>query len=225
MAKSSGSRSENLFDFDQTFRQQGIQYLCGVDEAGRGPLAGPVVAAAVILNPQQKIEDIDDSKKLTAEKRQKLAVQIKEKALAFGIGLATVEEIQQKNILKATFLAMQRAVEKLKITPDYLLIDGRDFPQLFDKNRQQPLVGQAVIGGDHLSQSIAAASILAKVYRDEMMMDYAQRYPQYGFEKHKGYATREHQQNILKFGPCPIHRHRFLRKLLNRQANLFEAEM
>ncbi|MHB2153888.1 ribonuclease HII [Calditrichota bacterium GD2] len=214
--------SDSLFCYDQQFWQAGIQYLCGIDEAGRGPLAGPVVAAAVIFNPDLKMAEINDSKKLNAGQRERLALQIKEKALAYGIGLATAQEIQQMNILKATFLAMQRAVQRLEIRPDYLLIDGRDFPALFINGCGAALKGQAVVGGDRRSQVIAAASILAKVHRDSLMEGYAAQFPQYGFEKHKGYGTREHQEKILKYGPCAIHRPSFLRKLLEKQTNLFD---
>ncbi len=221
-ASSNQIASDARFAFDQQFWQQGVQYLCGVDEAGRGPLAGPVVAAAVVFKPNFKLAEINDSKQLSAQKRKHLAEQIKKQALSFGLGLATVEEIQHYNILQATFLAMQRAVEALDLVPEFLLIDGRDFPQLFAKNAGEPLAGKAVVKGDFRSQSIAAASILAKVHRDELMEAYAKQYPQYGFEQHKGYATRQHQEKILQFGPSPIHRLRFLRNLLNRQLHLFE---
>ena len=211
-----------LFEFDERFWELGYQHLCGIDEAGRGPLAGPVVAAAVILKPGHVIEGIDDSKKLSAAKRELLMHQIFRQALDFGLGQASVQEIEQHNILQATFLAMQRAVDQLTIMPDFVLVDGRDFPLFSRDGAPSTLPGMNVIGGDHLSQCIAAASILAKVHRDRLMESYALQYPDYGFEKHKGYATRQHREKILQYGPCPIHRKRFLRKLLSKQANLFE---
>ncbi len=212
-----------LFTFDQQFWQQGISLLCGIDEAGRGPLAGPVVAAAVVFTNDTELPTIDDSKKLSPQKRFILFEQIKQKAFDFGIGLATVEEIQQKNILQATFLAMQRAVDQLQCAPDFVLVDGRDFPVLRQAQSHQKLRGKAVVKGDRQSQCIAAASVLAKVYRDRLMEQYAVQYPLYGFERHKGYATKEHRAKIVQFGPCPIHRRHFLRKLEAQQRNLFEA--
>lgn len=179
--------------------------LCGMDEAGRGPLAGDVFAAAVILAPDTVIEGINDSKKLTEKKREKLFDEIKEKALYWSIKTASVEEIEQLNILNCAMLAMKRAAESLGVTPDMALADGNKTPQL-----SCPV--QFVIKGDAKSQSIAAASILAKVARDRYMKEMALKYPQYSFEKHKGYGTKAHYQALDEYGPCEIHRMSFLKK-------------
>ena len=179
--------------------------LCGMDEAGRGPLAGDVFAAAVILAPDTVIEGINDSKKLTEKKREKLFDEIKEKALYWSIKTASVEEIEQLNILNCAMLAMKRAAESLGVTPDMALADGNKTPQL-----SCPV--QFVIKGDANSQSIAAASILAKVARDRYMKEMALKYPQYSFEKHKGYGTKAHYQALDEYGPCEIHRMSFLKK-------------
>ena len=182
--------------------------FCGVDEAGRGPLAGPVVAAAVILAPGTEFPGVNDSKKLTEKKREALFDYIKENALAYGIGRASEQEIDEINILQATFLAMRRAVEALPVSADYALVDG---------NRIQGLdiPAECVIGGDGKVLSIAAASILAKVTRDREMRALAAQYPEYGFEKHKGYGTKAHYLAIAEHGICPIHRRTFLKKVLN----------
>lgn len=211
-----------LPEFDLQFQRSGIRYLCGIDEAGRGPLAGPVVAAAVIL-PYEPIEQINDSKLLSEKARQALDRIIREKALSFGLGAATVDEIEQFNILQATFLAMRRAVGQLHLAPDYILVDGRDFPLFNHPKGNGPIPGQALIKGDRRSQTVAAASILAKVHRDALMTRYAEQYPDYGFERHKGYGTKAHRQKILEFGPSPIHRKKFIRNILNagRQTRLF----
>ncbi len=212
---------QSLVTFDVRFRQSGIDILAGVDEAGRGPLAGPVVAAAVILPKGIEIPHLNDSKKITAGVREKLFDEIREKAITFGIGSASVEEIGKLNILQATFLAMRRAVEQLLPQPDYLLVDGRDFPLFVRTDTGVPIAGRAIVKGDGRSQVIAAASVLAKVRRDRLMSEYARMYPQYGFERHKGYGTKEHRQKILRFGACPIHRKKFIRKLMQSEANLF----
>jgi ribonuclease HII len=206
--------NSELFDFDAEYRQSGFRRLCGVDEAGRGPLAGPVVAAAVILPEHCAIEGINDSKKLTEKKREKLYLVIREKALAFGIGCVDAPEIDEINILQAAFKAMALAVEQLNPSPDYLLIDGRDFPLFVTKKDEKQLAGKAVIKGDGKSASIAAASILAKVYRDHLMIDYGKKFPQYGFEKHKGYGTKMHREQIKRHGICAIHRKSFLKKII-----------
>lgn len=178
--------------------------LVCVDEAGRGPLAGPVVAAAVIFTPGIELLGLDDSKKLTEKRREKLFPEIQEKATAWAIGEATPEEIDQINILEATFLAVRRAIDQLGVEWDHLLMDG-SLPV-----RGIPLERQyAVIKGDALVQGIAAASILAKVHRDRLMVRFAQEYPEYGFEKHKGYPSPSHLEAILEFGRTPIHRHTF----------------
>ena len=180
----------------------GYKVIAGVDEAGRGPLAGPVVAAAVVLPENFDVPGINDSKKLSEKKREALFPVIKSRAIAFGIGMAEHEEIDRINILQASLLAMKRAVEALKILPDYLLIDGKfTIDSIIDQ--------RSVIKGDALSLSIAAASILAKVSRDRMMADLDLRYPEYGFSRHKGYPTKAHKEAILTHGPCPIHRKSF----------------
>jgi ribonuclease HII len=196
------------YSYENNAVLKGYEYVCGVDEAGRGPLAGPVCAAAVILPEGTVIEGLDDSKKLSEKKRELLFDVIKEKATAFGIAFAIVEEIEEFNILGATYLAMTRAVEQLGVKPDYVLIDGNRFPPQIKTD------GECVIKGDAKSMSIAAASILAKVTRDRLLLEYAEKYPQYGFEKHKGYGTKLHVEAIKEFGITEIHRPSFLKKLL-----------
>lgn len=183
---------------------KGYDIVCGVDEAGRGPLAGPVYAAAVILPKGKIIEGVNDSKKLSEKKRDALFDKIKDEALAYSIGVATPREIDEINILQATFLAMKRAVDGLKIQPQYALIDGNKTPNL-------EIDMEAVVKGDAKSASIAAASILAKVSRDRYMLEIAEKYPEYQFEKHKGYPTKLHYEMLDKFGPSEIHRQTFLR--------------
>ncbi len=195
------------FQFEHPIWQQGIRYIAGVDEAGRGPLAGPVVAAAVIFEPYFYIEGVRDSKKLTAKKREELYERIVENAITYGVGIVFQEEIDRINIRNASFQAIRKAIGSLKPQPQYLLIDGEELPDKFYPQ-------EAIIGGDDKSFTIAAASIIAKVTRDRMMIEYDKKYPQYGFARHKGYGTAEHRENILKYGPCPIHRRSFLRKLL-----------
>lgn len=194
----------NLFEFDNDYRKN-YPLICGVDEAGRGPLAGDVFAAAVIFAPGTVIEGINDSKKLSEKKREALFDEIIEKALFYSIQIATVEEIEQINILNSAMLAMKRAVESLGTTPDLVLVDGNKKPDL-------NIEAQTVVKGDAKSQSIAAASILAKVSRDRYMLQMAEKYPQYQFEKHKGYGTKLHYQMIDRFGESPIHRPSFLKK-------------
>lgn len=196
----------NMWQFEEKYYNQGIKLVCGVDEAGRGPLAGPVCAAAVILPAHIDIPGLDDSKKLSDKRRRELFPVIKEQAIAYGIGFADCNEIDQINILQATFLAMERAIATLSIKPEVALIDG---------NRQKDfgLPVETVIHGDSLSASIAAASILAKVTRDDLMLEMANEYPQYSFEIHKGYGTKAHYAALAECGPCPIHRMTFLKKL------------
>ncbi|MBQ7134196.1 MAG: ribonuclease HII [Ruminococcus sp.] len=194
--------------YENELRAQGYKYICGVDEAGRGPLAGPVCAAAVILPPDTIIEGVNDSKKLTEKKREELFDVVIETALAYCIAFGSVEEIEEHNILATTMMTMKRAVEGLNIKADYAIIDGNKLPKL-------DIPAQYVIKGDANSMSIAAASILAKVSRDRLMLEYAKAYPQYCFEKHKGYGTKLHNEMILQYGPSPIHRMSFLKKLLN----------
>lgn len=189
--------------FDTTYRERGYPLLCGVDEAGRGPLAGPVVAGACILDPAHPIPGLDDSKKLSEKKREALYDQITAHALYWAVGLATPEEIDQINILNAALLAMRRAIEGLNVTPDFLLIDG-------NQTRGFTLPCTAVVHGDATSASIAAASILAKVTRDRMCATLEQDYPGYGFASHKGYPTKAHKLAIYRLGACPVHRRSFL---------------
>ena len=193
--------------YEQNAVNAGYKVVCGIDEAGRGPLAGPVHAAAVILPIGLEIEGLNDSKKLSEKKREQLFDVICEKAIDYSIGVATEKEIDEINILNATFLAMHRAVEGLKIKPDYALIDGNQYPKI-------PFVAEeTVVKGDAKSMSIAAASILAKVSRDRFMLEKAKEYPEYCFEKHKGYGTKVHYEAIKEFGPSPMHRLTFLKKL------------
>lgn len=191
------------FDFEKQFQENGYKIICGCDEAGRGPLAGPVVAAACILPDGIRIEGLDDSKKLTEKKREKLFEEIKEKAVSYCIAQSTPEEIDEFNILEASLLAMRRAIDGLSIKPDMALIDG-------NIDRGFTLPAKAVIGGDAISQSIAAASILAKVERDRLCIELDKEYPQYNLKKHKGYPTKEHKLAVYEFGPSPIHRKSFL---------------
>lgn len=195
----------NLWEIEQTWADRGFHAICGIDEAGRGPLAGPVCAAAVILPERLDIPGLNDSKKLTDKKRRELFPIIEEQAIAFGLGWASQEEIDEINILQATFLAMSRAVEQLKIRPDLALVDGNRAPAL-------DLPVETVVQGDSLSASIAAASVLAKVSRDDVMLRMAEEYPGYGLEVHKGYGTKAHYEALRKFGPSPIHRRTFLKK-------------
>ena len=197
-----------LFDFDNEIRKERI--LCGVDEAGRGPLAGDVYAAAVIFDDDTVIEGINDSKKLSEKKRELLFDIITEKAKAYCIATASIDEIEQINILNAAMLAMKRAVNGLEIKPEIALIDGNKSPELDGDNTQ------TVVKGDAKSQSIAAASILAKVARDRYMKALDEKYPQYQFSKHKGYGTKLHYEMIEKFGISPVHRPSFLKKVLNK---------
>ncbi len=195
----------NLWEIEKTWADRGFHAICGIDEAGRGPLAGPVCAAAVILPEGVEIPGLNDSKKLTDKKRRELFPIIEEQALAYGIGWASQEEIDDINILQATFLAMSRAVEQLNIRPDLALVDGNRAPTL-------DLPVETVVKGDSLSASIAAASVLAKVSRDDVMLRMAEEYPGYGFEVHKGYGTKAHYEALRTFGPSPIHRRTFLKK-------------
>ena len=199
-----------MWEIEDTFFDQGLQVICGVDEAGRGPLAGPVCAAAVILPKHLEIPGLTDSKKLSDKRRRELFPEIQRQAIAYGIGFASEKEIDEINILQATFLAMERALAQLPITPELALIDG---------NRESDfgLPAKTVIKGDSLSANIAAASILAKVSRDDLMLEMAREYPQYGFEIHKGYGTKAHYAALAMYGPCPIHRRTFLRTFYGGQ--------
>ena len=195
-----------LWTIENEIYDSGVSPLCGVDEAGRGPLAGPVCAAAVILPRGLVIEGLNDSKKLSEKRREALYEEIIACSLAYGVAFATVEEIEERNILGATFLAMNRAIAKLAVRPALALIDG-------NRNKGIETASRCVIGGDGKCADIAAASILAKVTRDRYMLKMAEEYPQYGFDKHKGYGTAAHYAAIRAFGPSPIHRMSFLRKL------------
>ena len=196
-------------EFERKAKEKGYKYICGVDEAGRGPLAGPVCAAAVILPDNTIIEGVNDSKKLTEKKREALFDVIIERAEAYSIAFATVSEIEEYNILNATMLAMKRAVEGLEIKADYAMIDGNRMPSL-------DIDGETIVKGDAKSMSVACASILAKVSRDRLLYEYAKEYPQYLFEKHKGYGTKAHIEAIKQYGPCPYHRPSFLKKINGR---------
>ena len=195
----------NLWEIEDGFYEKGIGVICGVDEAGRGPLAGPVCAAAVILPPHLEIPGLNDSKKLTDKRRRELMPLIKEQALAYGIAFATEQEIDELNILQATFLAMERAIQQLNIKPDLALIDG-------NREKDFGIPVQTIIKGDSRSANIAAASVLAKVTRDDLMLEMAKKFPQYQFEVHKGYGTKKHYEALREFGPSPIHRMSFLKK-------------
>ena len=195
--------------YEKEAAQNGYTHICGVDEAGRGPLAGPVCAAAVILPEGCIIEGVNDSKKLTEKKRDALFDVIVETAVSCSIAFGTVEEIERDNILAATMNTMRRAVEGLSVKADYAMIDGNRLPKL-------DIPAQTIVGGDAKSMSIAAASILAKVSRDRLMLQYAEKYPQYGFEKHKGYVTKLHIERILEYGESPIHRPSFLKKIYEK---------
>lgn len=195
----------DMWSIESLHFDKGIQLICGVDEAGRGPLAGPVCAAAVILPPHVDIPGLNDSKKLTDKRRRELFPIIKEQAIAYGIGLASHEEIDQINILQATYLAMERALEQLAVKPELALIDG-------NRAKDFGLPVQTVVKGDSLSASIAAASVLAKVTRDDLMLEAAKEHPQYQFDIHKGYGTKAHYEALRAHGPSPIHRMTFLKK-------------
>ena len=195
----------DLWEIEHSHFDRGIQVICGVDEAGRGPLAGPVCAAAVILPPDLEIPGLNDSKKLTDKRRRELFPIIKEQAVAYGIGLASHTEIDEINILQATDLAMERALRALSVKPELALIDG-------NRAKDFGIPVETVVKGDSRSASIAAASVLAKVTRDDLMLELAEQYPQYGFEIHKGYGTKAHYAALTEHGPSPVHRMTFLKK-------------
>ena len=195
------------YGYEKQFSSDGIRLVCGVDEAGRGPLAGPVFAAACILPEGFVLEGLDDSKKLTEKKREALFEKITQSAVAYAISSASVEEIEEINILNAALLAMRRAIEALDPKADFALIDG-------NVSRGFSLPAQAVVGGDALVPSIAAASILAKVARDRVCYELDREYPQYGFAKHKGYGTKLHREALIAYGPSPVHRPSFVHSFL-----------
>lgn len=196
------------YEFEKAASDSGFSCICGVDEAGRGPLAGPVCAAAVILPAGAVIEGLDDSKKLTEKKRERLYDIIKQTAVAYSVAYGTLEEIETVNILEATYLAMNRAIEGLTVKPDFALIDGNRVP------RGIKIPCETIVKGDSKSMSVAAASVLAKVTRDRLMLEYDKKYPEYNFKKHKGYGTKEHTELIKQYGPCEIHRLSFLKNIL-----------
>ena len=195
----------NMWEIENSLRAEGYKVICGVDEAGRGPLAGPVCAAAVILPDGLEIPGLTDSKKLTDKKRRELFPIIKEHALAYGIAFASHDEIDEINILQATYLAMERALAQLSVKPDIAMIDG-------NRAKDFGLPVRTVIKGDSLSANIAAASGLAKVSRDDLMLELAKEYPAYGFEVHKGYGTKAHYEGLCEHGASPVHRMTFLKK-------------
>ena len=201
---------QDLWRIERECQAEGYQVICGVDEDGRGPLAGPVCAAAVILPQGLEIPGLNDSKKLSDKRRRELFDVIQAKALAYGIAFADEKEIDEVNILQATFNAMQRAMDQLRVRPDLALIDG-------NRERDFGLPVKTVVKGDSQSANIAAASILAKVTRDRLMEELDGQYPQYGFAVHKGYGTRRHYAALEEYGPCPIHRMSFLKKFYGRK--------
>lgn len=200
----------NMWEIENELYREGFQVICGVDEAGRGPLAGPVCAAAVILPMGLEIPGLTDSKKLTDKKRRELFPIIKEQAIAYGIGLASHEEIDEINILQATYLAMERAMQQLSVKPDIAMIDG-------NRAKDFGLPVRTVIKGDSLSANIAAASILAKVTRDDLMTELALQYPEYGFDVHKGYGTKAHYEALRNYDASPVHRKSFLKKFYGKE--------
>ena len=200
-------RLTNMLEIEHRLYDKGYINIAGIDEAGRGPLCGPVVAAAVISPKDKKIEGVNDSKKLTEKKREKLYDDIMNEAVAVGVGISEVDVIEKVNILNATKIAMKKAIENLKVKPDYCLIDGNQMIDIV-------IDAETVVSGDAKSESIAAASIIAKVTRDRMLIDYDKLYPEYGFAKHKGYGTKAHIEAIKKYGLTPIHRPSFCKKFV-----------
>jgi ribonuclease HII len=208
---------DQMMKYEKYYWQQGYKSIAGIDEAGRGPLAGPVVAAVCILDPEKPVYGLDDSKKLSEKKRNMLFAEIIDKALAWDVEMSDMEVIDRINILQATKSAMTRALEKLKIKPDFILIDAV-------KLSECSIPGKSIIKGDSLSVSIAAASIIAKVSRDRLMEAYDRHYPQYGFAKHKGYGTKSHYEALHQYGLCPLHRKTFLRNLTEKFPDLKTGE-
>ncbi len=209
-------RLDSMLNFERVLWKSGVTHIAGVDEAGVGPLAGPVVAAAVIFPPNTQIGGVDDSKRLDAVTRDRLALEIRRKATSIGIGLAEVAEIDQINIYHAALLAMKRAVENLPVRPEHVLVDAREVPHL-------PIPQNMFFKGDGINFSIAAASIIAKTHRDQVMETLHCEYPQYGFRRHKGYSTQEHQLAIQQHGPSPVHRrsYMFIEELCGQYSDLF----
>lgn len=202
-------RLNNMLEIENMLYDKGFKYICGVDEAGRGPLCGPVVAAAVVLKKDDKIEGVNDSKKLSEKKREKLYDDIMRQAVSVGVGISDVDVIEEINILNATKRAMCEAISNLDIKPDYVLIDGNQGINI-------SIPYDTVVKGDSKSESIAAASIIAKVTRDRLLREYDKKYPEYGFAKHKGYGTKAHIEAIQKYGLLSIHRPSFCSKFVNK---------
>lgn len=200
-------RLDKMLEYERALYAKGYEFICGIDEAGRGPLCGPVVAAAVILKKDDHIEGVNDSKKLSEKKREELFETIKERAVAWSVGIVDEETIDRINILEATRLAMKKAVEGLSQKPDFALVDA-------EKKVPIDVPYSPIIKGDALSESIAAASIIAKVTRDHMIIELDKEYPEYGFAKNKGYGTKEHTEAILKYGLCKAHRRSFCKKFI-----------
>ncbi|MBO5477627.1 MAG: ribonuclease HII [Clostridia bacterium] len=207
MKENEQERLKHMLEIEESLYEKGYKLVCGVDEAGRGPLCGPVVAAAVILKPGQMIDGVNDSKKISEKKREKLYEDIMANALAVGVGMSDVDVIEDVNILNATKLAMKQAINNLKVQPEYVLIDGN---QMIDIT----IDAETVVSGDAKSESIAAASIIAKVTRDRMLLEWDKEYPEYGFAKHKGYGTKAHIEAIGKYGLTPLHRKSFCTKFV-----------
>ncbi len=199
---------EQMSEYEKEFRARGLKLIAGMDEAGRGPLAGPVVAACVILDPERPVYGVNDSKKLSPKRRAELKAEIEEKALAIGVGIVDEKTIDEINILEATKLAMKQAVQNLGVLPEILLIDALTLKDL-------PIPQEGIIKGDAKSVSIAAASIIAKETRDAMLMELDQQYPEYGFASHKGYGTPQHIQAIKEYGPLPVHRRSFIKNFIS----------
>lgn len=200
-------RLDKMLEYERKLYNEGYEYICGIDEAGRGPLCGPVVAAAVILKKDDHIEGVNDSKKLSEKKREMLFEIIKERAVAYSVGIVDEKTIDEINILEATRLAMKKAVEGLKVKAEYALVDA-------EKKVPISIPYTPIIKGDQLSESIAAASIIAKVTRDHMVLELDGKYPEYNFKKNKGYGTREHTDAIIKYGLCDAHRRSFCKKFI-----------
>ena len=200
-------RLEKMLEYEKELYSKGYEYICGIDEAGRGPLCGPVVAAAVILKNGDKIEGVNDSKKLSEKKREQIFEEIKERAVAYSVGIVDEKTIDEINILEATRLAMKKAVDGLKTKPQYALVDA-------EKKVPIDIPYTPIIKGDALSESIAAASIIAKVTRDRMIVELDSKYPEYNFAKNKGYGTKQHTDAIKEHGLCPAHRRSFCKKFV-----------
>lgn len=201
------TRLDKMLEYERELYSKGYEYICGIDEAGRGPLCGPVVAAAVILKKDDHIEGVNDSKKLTEKKREVLFEEIKERAVAYSVGIVDEQTIDEINILEATRLAMKKAVEGLQVKAEYALVDA-------EKKVPIDIPYTPIVKGDSLSESIAAASIIAKVTRDHMIMELDKEYPEYNFAKNKGYGTKEHMEAIKTHGLCKIHRRSFCKKFM-----------